>query len=105
MIREAKKRSKVRFSNLVSTAVVAGLGYAAWQSGLVETAWGHLAGGHSRNEAEKVAEMISNSPECAPYRAAILNYSGKPDTDEVAARITYLYHKGVEAGCKRLDVE
>ncbi len=105
MYREAKKRSKVSFSSLVSTAVIVGLGYAAWQSGLVETAWGRLTGGHANNEAEQVAEQLSNSPECAPYRAAILNYTGKPGSDELSARITYLYHKGVEAGCKRLDVE
>jgi hypothetical protein len=105
MRREAKKESKFSFSGLLSTAVIAGLGYAAWQSGMVPTAWGRITGGRADNEAEHVAAMLSNSPECAPYRAAILNYAGRPGTDELSARITYLYHQGVEANCKRLDVE
>ena len=105
MLKETKKPSKFSFSSLISTAVVAGLGYAAWHSGLVETAWGKITSGHHNNEADHFASMLSNTPECAPYRAAILSYQGKPGTDEVSARMTYLYHRGVDAGCQRLDVE
>ena len=107
MQRQIKKNkpSKVSFSSIVSTAVIAGLGYAAWQSGLVETAWARLKGGHAHNDAEQYAEMLSNTPECAPYRAAIINYQGQPGSDELTARLMYLYHRGVEANCKRLDVE
>jgi hypothetical protein len=105
MVRDAKKRSKFSWSSLVSMAIVAGLGYAAWQSGLVATAMAHIKGGHAHNDAEHIAEMLSNTPECAPYRAAILNYMNEPGSEELTARMTYLFHKGVEAGCKRLDVE
>ena len=110
MIKDAKKNSKSKpskfsFSGLISLAIVAGLAYAAWQSGLVATAWGRLSGGHAYNEADHVADMLSTAPECAPYRAAILSYQGQEGSEELSARITYLYHRGVEAGCKRLDVE
>ena len=107
MIRDAKnkKQSRFSFSGLIGATVIAGLAYAAWQSGLVATAWARLKGGHASNDVEHFASMITNSPECAPYRAAILNYQGEAGSEELSARITYLYHRGVEAGCKRLDVE
>jgi hypothetical protein len=105
MRRPQKRASKFSFRSLVSTVVVAALGYAAWQTGLVETAWGRIKGGHANNEAEHVADMLLPTPECAPYRAAILSYQGAPGSEELSARITYLYHQGVAAGCNRSDVE
>jgi hypothetical protein len=101
----SKKPSKFSFSSLVSTALVVGLGYGAWQAGLIDTAMARIKGGHARNEAERYADMLNRSPECAPYRAAILNYMNDPGSDELSARIIYLYRKGLAAGCKRFDVE
>jgi hypothetical protein len=105
MQREAKKAPRFSFSSLVSLLAIASLAYVAWQSGFIETAVAHLKGGHAHNDAERYAEMLSRSPECAPYRAAILNYAGDPGSEELDARVQYLFHKGMEAGCKRLDVE
>jgi hypothetical protein len=105
MLREAKKPAKYSFTGILTLVAIAGIAYAGWKSGLMESAWRQLPRSHGGNEVQHVADMLSNTPECARYRAAILQYQGKPASDELSARLTSLYHEGVDAGCKRLDVE
>ena len=90
---------------MIAAGAMLAVAYYGAKSGFVETWWNRALGSHGETYAERMAGLLSKTPQCAPYRAAILAYKGQStSSDDVAGGIARAYEDGIAAGCKKSDL-
>ena len=88
-------------ATIVTTAITLFVLYLAFKSGLLQKEFKLLRSAtRPESHAERMADMLLKTPECAMYRKQILAYKGRSDSSEQAAdEVTRLYEAGKAAGC------